>query len=284
MPLRKQVAACFRRLEMIRLSHSEVTPQNWCEQQPCVRINLFSRDIILTQPSSTFYVYLLGLLTIAVGVYFLMIQDNEVSRFWWGISLLLWGIGAILAGTSYQAFAYEIKCAGRRSCCYTSWWEVVYLMFQYVSVSILLVAVAYSSTAGSLRVLLLGYAVVSSALYILITMVGALVPIRSLITFNLMVWASMPAYMAVLLLAGWRYLTFKNSMDLALLTTWLLLLLTSGIYYIYDELNITEKLWRKGAGTWFSQNDVLHVGLILWMVYIAAVVAHQVKDHALPVG
>lgn len=276
----KKAAACFRRLETIRLNHSEVTPQNWCEQQPCVRISLFSRKITLTQPTSTFYVYLLGLLTIAVGVYFLRIQDNEMSRLWWGVSLLLWGIGAILAGTSYQAFAYEIKCAGRRSCCQTSWFEVIYLMFQYVSMSLMLVAVAYSSMTGLPRMLLFGYAVMSSVGYILITIIGAIVPVKSLITFNLMVWASMPAYIAVFILACWRYFTLKTSMDLALLGTWLLLLLTSAAYYIYDELNITEKLWRKGAGTWFSQNDVLHVGLILWMVYIAMVLAHQVKDYA----
>jgi hypothetical protein len=54
-------------------------------------------------------------------------------------------------------------------------------------------------------------------------------------------------------------------------------------YWLYDHLDITPKLWAKGKGIWFSQNDVLHIGLILWMIYIAAVVASSVNDLAVPV-
>ena len=71
-------------------------------------------------------------------------------------------------------------------------------------------------------------------------------------------------------------------MDLALLVTWILLLLTSAAYCLYDNLGITEKLWAKGKGFWFSQNDVLHVCLIFWVLYIGTVVADRVKDYAVP--
>ncbi len=66
-------------------------------------------------------------------------------------------------------------------------------------------------------------------------------------------------------------------MDLALVVTWMLLILTSCIYSLYDRQKITEKLW-KDRGIWFSQNDILHVCLIFWMIYIATTVTSLIRD------
>jgi len=277
------ISSAFSRLKSIRCTDPELTPENWCEVQPCRTFKLAGKDIILTQPSSTFYVYLLGILTIAVGLGFLWCQGDQASRLWWGISLLLWGIGAILAGTSYQAFGYQIKCAGQETCAWTSWWEVLYLMFQQASMAALLVAVAYSCIQGTLQTVLLGYALVSAVLYIILTFVGGIIPVKSLITFELMIWISAPIFVIILILNGWRYYIFRTPMDLALLGAWIMLLLTMMAYWLYDTLDITPKLWAKGKGIWFSQNDVLHIGLILWMIYIATTVADYVHDYSAPV-
>lgn len=275
----RAVLSGFRRLKTIRYTDPELTPANWCEAQPCVKIHIASREIILTQPTSTFLVYALGLLTIGAGLYFLRIRDSEISRLWWGISLLLWGTGALLAGTSYQAFGYEIKCEGRQTCAWTSWWEVVYLMFQQMSIDAMLVAVAYSCTEGSLQMILSAYALVNAVVYVIFTFVGGIVPVKSLITFNLMVRVSTPIFLLLFILNGWRYYMLKDPMDLAFLGTWILLLLTMAAYWLYDDLEITQKLWARGKGIWFSQNDVLHICLIFWVIYIAAVVANRVKDY-----
>jgi len=279
----KAVSSGFSRLKTIQETDPELTPANWCEAQPCVKIQIAYREIILTQPTSTFLVYLLGFLTIGAGLYFLRIRDSEISRLWWGVSLLLWGIGALLAGTSYQAFGYEIKCAGRKSCAWTSWWEVVYLMFQQVSMDAMLVAVAYSCTEGLLLTILSVYALVSAVVYVIFTLLGGIVPVKSLITFNLMVRVSTPILLFLFILNAWRYHMLRDPMDLALLGTWILLLLILAAYYLYDYLDITQKLWARGEGIWFSQNDVLHIGLILWVIYIVMVVANRVRDYTGPV-
>lgn len=276
------ISSAFNRLKSIRYADPQLTPDNWCEFQPCTTIKLASKDIILTQPSSTFFVYLLGILTIGVGLSFVWLRGDEISRLWWGISMLLWGIGALLAGTSYQAFGYQIKCAGQETCAWTSWWEVIYLILQQVSMDALLVAIAYSCTEGTVHTVLLGYALLSAVVYIAVAFIGGITPVKSLITFELMVWISTPIFLIILVINGWRYYALRTPMDLALMGAWVLLLFAMTAYRLYDNLDITRKLWAKGKGIWFSQNDVLHIGLILWMIYIATVVASRVSDHIVP--
>jgi len=276
----KVLLSVFSRLKSIPHDDPDLTPENWCMKQPCSTVRIASKEVIISQPFSTFWVYFLGCLTVGVGQYFFQIQNGENSRLWWGISLLLWGIGALLAGTSYQAFGYEIKCAGRPYCTWTSWWEVVYLMFQQVSMNAMLVALAYSCTTGTFQMVLLGYALMSSVVYVILVFIGGIVPVKSLITFELMVWVSTPLLFFFCFLNAWRYYMFSYDMDLVLLGSWILLLCTMMAYGIYRKQGISKKLWAKGI--WFSENDVLHVFLIFWMIYIATVVAGCIKDYTIP--
>jgi len=141
----------------------------------------------------------------------------------------------------------------------------------------LLVATALSCTQGKLRMVLLSYALFSAGAYTISTFIGGLIPLKPLITFELMVWISSPIFLINCFLNGWRYFKFNSSMDLVLLGVWGWLLVTMLAYWLYNKLEITQKLWAKRI--WFSQNDVLHIGLILWVLYITAVVTNQVFDY-----
>lgn len=268
-----RIFSAFKRLGTIP-AEPELTAETWCEVQPCLRIPIRSRGIIVTQPTSSLWVYLLGLFTIGVGAHFLRFQGGEPSRLWWGIALLLWGVGALLAGTSYQAFGYHIKCAGWDRCAWTSWWEVVYLILHQLSLDALLAAAANSLPPGSWRSALLTAAVVIGALYTIITLAGGLIPVRSLITFERMVWISSPVLAALLSINLWRFSRYQDPGDLVVGGGWLLLVVITAAYWIYDRQGMTEKLWSRG--TWFSQNDVLHIGLIVWMLYIAFAVTRHI--------
>ena len=137
----------------------EITPGEWCVNQPCMELEFFSLTIMLVQPSSTFFVYLLGFITIAIGIYLLRIKKNQKFISWWGIALLLWGIGAILAGTSHQVFSCEIKCAGRAFCIWTSLWEIFYLIFSVGSVNAMLMAQAHLGERDKWGKIMAGYAI-----------------------------------------------------------------------------------------------------------------------------
>lgn len=258
------------------IPHADLTKENWGIKQPLKKVKLGTFEFYISQPSSSFLVYLLGILVTIAGVYFLMIDGEEVSRFWWGISLILWGVGAIIAGTSYQAFGYELKAARREVCSWTSWWEIVYLIFQQLSMNAMTVAVAYSCTTGIFREILIWYSIIITIVYPILTLIGAFAPYKSLITFEWMVEISLPSFIVFLVLNSVRYIQFGYTMDLVLIGSWILIYLSWWGYIKYWKSGLTEILWKKGI--WFSENDILHIILIIWGLYVLFVMPEYIRD------
>ncbi len=263
--------SAFRRLSELTDTPVPVTPETWRQIQPCREVRLGKRTLVITQPTSTFWVYLLGGLTTAMGIKCAWLSDGEELRAWWSLALLLWGVAALLAGTSYQAFGFHIKCSGRAVCSWTSWWEVSYLILQYWSMCALLIADALMSTSNWMRRALIFYAVSTAALYTVSVLAGALRPIRSWITFERLVLVSAPIYFLLVANSTQRWFASGNAVDANLLLTWMGLLLSIICYAVYDYARIGPRMWREGRGRWFSENDVLHVTLILWMAFIELV-------------
>ena len=271
-----KASSIWQRLYSIKANDPQLNEETWSKVQPCKTYRFFGKDVFITQPSSSFWVYLLGVMTTILGVYFVVDDQEQTSRMLWGISLILWGIGALIAGTSYQAFGYQLKCKGRHRAVWTSWWEVVYLVFQQVSVNVMLVAVAYSCLKEYGQSLSIIIATVVSIGYTLMVCWGALKPVKSLITFELMVHFCTPFIVFFIGLNGWRYWELGNPLDLALLGTWFGLILTMWLFEKYAALGLTNKLWKEGK--WFSENDVLHVALVIWLIYIAIVLEPLIID------
>jgi hypothetical protein len=252
------------------------TPVSWLQMQPFIKFQVDASTIYLVQPSTTVFVYLLSVIAIAAGLYFIKIQNAQKARLWWGIALVLWGLGALLAGTSYEAFSYAIKCAGRSACIWTSWWEIVYLLFSVASLNAMLVAQAYTCASGKLRRGLIGVAILSMVIYTLVVLIGSLIPVKFLISFELLILVCVPNLVIFLVLNGVRYFRHRQRMDLALLGIWAWLILTIGAYFLYYLAGFSQMLWAQGI--WFTENDVLHIGLIIWMLYIVGMVSGKVVD------
>ena len=269
------VLSFYSNLDQILYS-PRITPKEWCEIQPCIELIIWGNKIIIVQPSSTFFVYLLGILTVYIGLYFIRNIDNQESRLWWGVALILWGLGALFAGTSYQIFSYEIKCAGRGFCLWTSWWEIVYLIFSVGSVVAMIMAQSYSCVTEKSRAPISIYAFVIMISYIIIVLIGSSIPVKFMISFELMVLFLVPNILFFFFLNIWRYYKNKNRLDLVLVVIWISLGIIMGIYYLYLVSGITEILWENGI--WFSENDVLHIGLIIWMIYIHITLNRHLKD------
>ncbi len=252
------------------------TAETWLQIQPYAQFQLGGQTVILMQPSTTAIVYLLGLLTIGIGIYFLRIRGTDRSRLWWGISLILWGLGALLAGTSYEAFSYNIKCAGREACLWTSWWEIAYLLTTVWSIDAMTLAMAFSSTTGKGRQALSIYAWANAVLYTVLVLVGVFMPVKALISFEFLLAIGAPAFLIFFVINLGRYLKLKTRADLVLMGAWLWMAVTVAAYFLYYLSGLTDVFWAKGQ--WFSENDVLHLCLIVWMLYIGWFVAPRTAD------
>jgi len=130
----------------------------------------------------------------------------------------------------------------------------MYLMLQQVSMDALLVAMACSCTEGILQAVLRDYALLSAGVYVILAFIGGIIPIKSLITFESMVWVSTPLFLIMFLLSAWRYCTLDTAMDLAPVGAWVLLLLTMTAYWLYSVLaedvigNLRNTMRKRGIG------------------------------------
>ena len=122
----------------------------------------------------------------------------------------------------------------------------------------------------------LSYAFFHTVVYLVVLTIGTVIPVRFLVSFELMLLLVAPSILLFLYFNIARYVKSKNPMDRALIKVWVGLGIVMVAYYVYFLLGVTEWLWARGI--WFSANDVLHIGLILWMLGIKRTVSKHVVD------
>jgi len=253
-----------------------ITPSAFLHSQNYFEIHLAGYNFIWSQPSSTFIVYFVGAFAMYAGYRFLLQSNHNKARYWWGVGLLLTGLGALFAGTSYQAFGYEIKCASRLYCTYTSWWEVIYLLLSVPGMNAFLIATSHTNFTGRFRWALISYATINTIVYSTLLFYGALSAQRFLVSFDFLVLVSAPSVLFLLTLHAFAYYRKRDSLNLTLLYGWLIFVVVGLFYGIYMSLEITQQLWQRGV--WFTENDVLHIGMICWVYYLYHNLPNKLKS------
>lgn len=215
--------------------------------------------LILQQPSSTVLVFLLGLVTIGVGVPYLR-QSGFINR-WLGINFIFWGLGAWVAGLSYQAFGAALKCTGDQPCAWTNGVELFYMILTVLSINALLVA--YSGfTEGKVKAQLQRLAIISVWGYTILQGIGMMVPVKFLLSYEFML-----IFLAtnIVLMMGISFRRKADPLHRRLWTLWLLFLGVNAAYFVALFSGYALPLYES-TGIWFNENDVLHVLLLAWMV------------------
>jgi hypothetical protein len=244
---------------------------------PYITLSIPGKDVILIQPSSTILVYLLGLIMIAIGVYFLVPKKKQQSRYYWAIGIILWGISAIVAGTSYQAFGYELKCRGLEHCLFTSNFELVYMLLTAYCINYLVAATGYTSTEVSGRKRLMIFALIDSAIYSVYMFVGAVLPVKFLISYEGFMAFIGANFLIMFILNILHYKKHKDNLNRNLIYIWIGFLIVNIGYFVFLLGDIGTNLY-KNYGVWFNENDALHVLLILWSCFILVLLRKDLTD------
>jgi hypothetical protein len=253
------------------------TPEAFLSGMPHTPVSIFGMDFVLIQPSSTFLVYFLGVIMIVIGAYFLATKKAMRSRGYWGIGLILWGVSAIVAGTSYQAFGYELKCRGQINCLYTSNFELVYMLLTAYCINFLVVSTGYTSAGQAGRKRLAQFAVIDSVLYSVYLLVGAVLPLKFLISYEGFMVFIGANFILMFILNVRHYLRHKDILNRNLMIIWIGFLLVNIGYFVFLLGGIGPSLYQ-GRGIWFNENDALHILLILWAVMIFLLLRNNTAD------
>lgn len=255
------------------------TPETFLASMPYISISLFLHQYILIQPSSTILVYSLGLIMICFGTFFIITRKQQASREYWGIGLILWGVSAIVAGTSYQAFGYELKCNSREFCLFTSNVELIYMLLTAYAINYLVASTGYTSLAPTGRKKLIQFAIIDSILYTVYLLIGAIIPIKFLVSYEGFMAFIGVNFIIMFILNIRHYLKFRDVLNRNLIVIWIGFLLVNIGYFVFLFGGLGAQLY-KSHGIWFNENDVLHVLLILWTVMLFLLLRTRMMDNA----
>lgn len=219
------------------------------------------QDIIIQQPSSSIIILVLALLTCALGLHYL-IRNRAPFHYWLGYGFIFWGLGAFLAGLSYQAFGYYLKCLGLTSCLYTDWVELLYMIFTVISINAILVAYASQVKPYSKSLFLKRAAVISILAYTLVQGIGMLIPIRFLLSYEALLLFLSPNLIVFMIISAKHKQEKRHN---RLLKLWIAFIFVNLAYFVALFTDIGSLIYDN-TGFWFNENDVLHVLLILWML------------------
>lgn len=151
-------------------------------------------------------------------------------------------------------------------------------MTQALSASAMLTAVAFACTTGAARRGLIVYAGVNAAVYAIVAFAGVMRPSRTLLSFEVLMLFALPGILLVIGIAGHRYRRARAAMERSLLAAALGLLGVQAAYFGYAAAGFTQRLWEGGRGFYFSENDVLHIGMIGWLAYVFTRLGPQLRD------
>ena len=236
-----------------------ITSDSWCDLQPCIHIESF----IISQPTSSIIVLMASLYAVLLAF-----KIMSFHKFW-SLSLMLGGVAAIFAGFEYQAFGYEIKCAGQVYCDEYSIFSIIYNVLTMLAFSVAIFALArrYENS------FLIRWTFSCFLCFVIITAIAYLDNYEYLLGFNFLMISLIPSTVMTLNLL----ISKQDNLTKLLLQSIYLILLVILTYFLYLFIGFQSILWSHGV--WISSDDILHIGMLIWLSHLDMVVFRKWTHH-----
>ncbi len=253
------------------------TTQEFLESMPYLTITLCGTELILQQLSSTIMVWGLGLAIVICGLIIAIVKRANKTGLYWGIGLVLWGLGAIVAGVSYQAFGYELKAVGQEYVLFTSNWELAYMILTAFATNYMMVGTAYATTTGKTTKAITIFAICHSIAYGFYMLFGAIYAIEFLISyFGFVVFVAVD-FGLMFYLNIMHCIKYKDKFSKNLIWAWIDFAVANIGYFICYWCSLGVNLYEN-HGVWFTENDVLHLLLLVWAIHFFIVLIKVVPN------
>ena len=188
---------------------------------------------------------------VGLGIGFIATRRQSRARLYWGVRLILWGLGAIAAGSSYQAFGYELKCRNRELCQFTSNFELVYMLLTAYSINFLVAATGYTSLGETGRKRLIRFAILDSLAYSVFLLMGAVLPVRFMISYEGFMTFLGGNFVLMFVLNIRHYAANRDRLNFRLIWLWIGFLAVNIGYFVALFVGFAAPLYAR-YGIWFN--------------------------------
>jgi hypothetical protein len=144
-------------------------------------------------------------------------------------------------------------------------------------INFLVAATGYTSTGVIGRKRLIKFALIDSAAYSVYMFVGAVLPVKFLISYEGFMAFIGVNFLIMFILNLLHYKKHKDNLNRNLIYIWISFLIVNFGYFVFLLGNIGANFYQN-FGVWFNENDALHVLLILWSCIILVLLRKDLRD------
>jgi purine-cytosine permease-like protein len=144
-------------------------------------------------------------------------------------------------------------------------------------INFLVAVTGYTSTGDTGRIRLMKFALLENAVNSVYMFIGVVLPVKFTISYEGFMAFIGVNFIIMFILNILHYKKHKDNLNRNIIFIWISFLIANIGYFVFLLEDIGTNLY-KNNGTWFNENDALHVLLIIWAFLIFVLLSKKLRD------